>query len=139
MENNILLERHSLIHVFNEFKNHRIISVCAPAGYGKTVAVTQWLNRDNTRAKAIFSLGEYDNNLAGFCERFCSVLRILQPQNQTLDEIMSHASFQNAPDEFTLRAVAALSNRKKTVLAIDDLHLIHIAVFVSVRNFCYAL
>ena len=123
--NNIMLERYSLIHFFNELKNHRIIAVCAPAGYGKTVAVTQWLDRDNARAKAIFSLDEYDNNLASFCERFCAALRILQPQNQTLEETISHASFQNAPDEFALRAVAALSSRKQSVLAVDDLHLIH--------------
>jgi ATP/maltotriose-dependent transcriptional regulator MalT len=53
---NIILKRRKLIHVYNELKNHRIIAVCAPAGYGKTVAVTEWLSND-TRAKTIFFLG----------------------------------------------------------------------------------
>lgn len=120
---NVMLKRHGLLCTFNELKSKRIVAVCAPAGYGKTVAVAQWLDKD-VRAKAIFSLDEYDNRLCGFCERFCAALRICQPQNQTLNEIISHPTFQNAPDEFTLRAVAALSSRKRTVLAIDDLHLI---------------
>jgi len=124
MNANIMLERRGLSQTFNKFKNHRIIAVCAPAGYGKTVAVTEWLAKD-TRVKAIFSLDEYDNLLSGFCERFCVALLTCQPRNQTLSEIVSHPSFQNAPDEFTLRAVGTLSSRKQTVLVIDDLHLIH--------------
>jgi len=119
----IMLERQGLIQTFNKFKNHRIIAVCAPAGYGKTVAVTEWLSKGN-RVKAVFSLDEYDNNLAGFCERFCATLLTCQPRNQTFREIVCHPSFQSAPDEFTLRAVGILSGRKQTVLAIDDLHLI---------------
>jgi len=109
---NIMLERRKVAHAFNEFINHRVIAVCTPAGYGKTIAVTQWLSKD-TRAKAIISLDEYDNNALGFCERFCAAIRACQPQNQTLNALISHDSFQTAPNEFTLRAVAALSGRKK--------------------------
>ena len=121
---NIMLERRKLLRNFNKLKNNHIIAVCAPAGYGKTVAVTQWLEKD-TRANAIFSIDEYDNNLASFCKRFCTALYTCQPQNKTLNEIISHESFQSAPDEFTIRAITALSGRKHAVLVIDDLHLIH--------------
>jgi len=121
---NIMLERQDLIRTLNERKDDRILAVCAPAGYGKTVAITQWLNKD-TRAKAIFSLDEYDNNIASFCERFCTALLSCQPHNHTLSEIVFHPSFRNAPNEFAIRAVCALSNRKQTVLVVDDLHLIH--------------
>ena len=118
-----MIERRRLIRAFDKLKDYHIIAVSAPAGYGKTVAVMQWLNKD-TRAKVIFSMDEYDNNLAGFCERFCAALQLCQPQNGTLADIISRASF-SAPDEFALRAVSALSGRKQAVLAIDDLHLIH--------------
>jgi len=121
---NIMLERMELISTFNELKNHRILAVCAPAGYGKTVAVTQWLDKD-ARAKAILSIDEYDNNLSSVCERFCSALHTCQPRNKTLNSFVSHPSFQNAPKEFALRAISALSVRKQAVLVIDDLHLIH--------------
>jgi len=121
---NIMLERRSLINAFNELRHHQVIAVCAPAGYGKTVAVTQWLDND-LRAKAVISLDEYDNNLPGFCERFCAALCACQPLNQTLNDIVYHHYFQSAPEEFALRAVAALASRRQTVLTIDDLHLIH--------------
>ncbi|MCL2217317.1 MAG: LuxR C-terminal-related transcriptional regulator [Defluviitaleaceae bacterium] len=119
-----MLERRSLIHAFNELKDKRFIFVKAAAGYGKTVAVTQWLNRD-TRAKVILSLDEYDNNLSVFCERFCAMLCACQPKNKTLSDIVSHRSFQSAPELFSFRAISALSPIKKAVVAIDDLHLLH--------------
>lgn len=121
---NIMLERRNLIRSFNKLKGSRIISVCAPAGYGKTVFVTQWLEKE-ARAKAIFTVDEYDNSLSNFCERFCAALRVCQPQNKALNDIISHPSFQSDPGEFSLRAVSALSGRKRAVLVIDDLHLIH--------------
>jgi len=119
-----MLERRSLIRTFNGLKEYPIIAVCAPAGYGKSVAVAQWLDKD-TRAKAIFSIDEFDNHLAGFCERFCAALKLCQPQNQTLADMVSHDFFQKAPDKIALRAVSTLSKRKQTVLVIDDLHLVH--------------
>ena len=118
------IKRQSIIRAFNQIKDYRIIAVCAPAGYGKTVAVNQWIEKDG-RIRVVFSSDEYDNNFGGFCERFCATLRICQPQNQTLNEIISHSDFEKTPDEFTLRAVAALSSRNRTVLVIDDIHLIH--------------
>jgi len=118
-----MLKRRSIIKAFNELKQERIIAICAPAGYGKTVAITQWLERE-PRAKAVFTLDEHDNNHGGFCERFCAMLRACQPQNKTLTNIVSHPSFQSEPYMFSLRAVSALSTRKKAVIALDDLHLI---------------
>ncbi|MCL2564415.1 MAG: LuxR C-terminal-related transcriptional regulator [Defluviitaleaceae bacterium] len=121
---NIMLERRDLINTLNELKNNRLIIVCAPAGYGKTVSVVQWFDKDS-RAKAVFFADEYDNDTSGFCVRFCSALLTCQPRNATLDSFVSHPSFQNAPEEFTLRAISALSARKQTVLVVDDLHLLH--------------
>jgi len=119
-----MLERKAVIRRLNELKQSRIIFVCAPAGCGKTVAVSQWLDKD-IRAKAVLALDEYDNNIAGFCARFCTTLTACQPQNKTLGDIVSHTLFQSAPEEFTLRAVSALSVRKQTVLVLDDLHHIY--------------
>ena len=119
-----LLERRKLIQAFTNLKDYPVIAVCAPAGYGKTTAVLQWLKKDK-RAKAIFSVDEYDNNITSFCERFCTALLTCQPQNRTLSETISHPSFRKAPDEFAIQAVSALSKRKHAVLVIDDLHCLH--------------
>ncbi|MCL2377578.1 MAG: LuxR C-terminal-related transcriptional regulator [Defluviitaleaceae bacterium] len=119
-----MLERRGLLRTFNKLKHHRVLTVCAPAGYGKTVAVTQWLNND-ARAKAMLPLDEYDNSLPSLCRRFSGALRLCQPHNNTLDEIISNSSFQSAPVELTLRAISALSVKKQAVVAIDDLHYIN--------------
>jgi len=121
---NIMLDRQKLNKIFNQLKDNRIIFVCAPAGYGKTVAVNQWIAKD-PRAKAVLTVDEYDNNIVGFCQRFCEALLVCQPQNKTLYELVSQVSFQRAPDEFTLRAISALSKRKQAILAVDDMHVIH--------------
>jgi len=120
---NTMLKRRDLIGSFDKYRDYSVIAVCAPAGYGKTVAVTQWLESD-TRAKAFFPIDEYDNSFTGFCERFCRALHDCQPQNQTLGDIIHHPYFRKAPDEFTLRAISALSGKKRAVLVIDDLNLI---------------
>jgi len=121
--NNIILERQALTRSLDKLKNHRAVAVCAPAGYGKSTAISQWLKKD-TRAKAVFSVDEYDNNVAEFCERFCYALLACQPRNSKLSEIAHHPSFRYASNEFAFRAVSALSSRKQAVLVIDDLHLI---------------
>ncbi|MCL2839706.1 MAG: LuxR C-terminal-related transcriptional regulator [Defluviitaleaceae bacterium] len=121
---NLIVKRHSLNHIFNELKNYQVVAVCAPAGYGKTVAVTQWLGKGDY-ANAIYYIDEIDNNPSYFCERFCKALCDCQPQNQILVDIVSHESFQHAPDKFSARAISALSKKEQAVLAIDDVHLIH--------------
>jgi len=119
-----MLKRHGLMRAFDELKGNRVIAVCAPAGYGKTVAVSQWID-NNPCAKGLFSIDEYDNDLAVFCESFCTALRLCQPKNQMLDDIISHQKLQSSPDIFALRAISVLSSRKQAIIVVDDLHLIH--------------
>jgi len=120
----VMVKRQKLIHAFSELNEQHIIAVCAPAGYGKTVAVAHWLEK-NTHAHAVFSIDEYDNNIIGFCERFCSALYACQPSNKLLNELILHFTLHSSPEEFVLRAIAALSTKKQAVIVIDDLHLIH--------------
>jgi LuxR family maltose regulon positive regulatory protein len=122
-ENKNVIIRRKLINVFNEFDNKRVIYVCAPAGYGKTVAVRQWL-ASNVFTNAVVSLNEYNNNLPRFCESFCLALLSCQPKNTALSEIVPHLKSGGAPGEYAMRAVSALSGRKRSVLVIDDLHVI---------------
>jgi len=120
---NSMLKRDDVCRVFDAFEAYPIIAICAPAGFGKTIAVSQWLEGKDC-VNATFNIDEYDNVLTGFCERFCNMLRSCQPDNEAFIEIISHPSFQSAPDIFTLQAIAVLSTEKKTVLVLDDLHLI---------------
>jgi LuxR family maltose regulon positive regulatory protein len=119
-----MITRHRLMQAFDELGSANFLYVSAPAGYGKTVAVRQWLDK-NKSANMFVSLDEYDNELPRFCEKFCRALHFCQPQNSSLAEIVLHAGFGAAPGEFARKAIAALSNRKRTILVIDDLHIIN--------------
>ncbi|MCL2253617.1 MAG: LuxR C-terminal-related transcriptional regulator [Lachnospiraceae bacterium] len=120
----IMLNRINVMNVLDTFSAQKIIFVQAPAGYGKTVTIMQWLNRDNC-SKAVISLDEYDNEQSGFLYRFCLALKSCQPSNRKLNEIVTDTSFKNAPIEFAFRAINALAIRKKAIIMIDDLHLIN--------------
>jgi len=128
-----LLERTNLNRVLDELKGNRVIAVRAPAGYGKTTAISQWFGK-GTFASAIFSADEFDNSPTAFCEHFCEALRALQPQNKNLsmvteavvsENLVSENDFRHDAIEITLRAISTLTRKKRTVLAIDDLHLVH--------------
>jgi len=119
-----VIERRDLFRIFQDVEDSRVIFVGAPAGYGKTLAVTRWLEH-TSRARAIFSADEYDNSVGVFCERVCAALFTCQPRNEILCEICSHSDFGNAPEKTVLKAISALAVKKKSVIGIDDFHLIN--------------
>ena len=56
-----LLNRQHLIDRLSDGKKHRLMLITAPAGYGKTSLVGQWINRDNPRV-AWYSIDDTDND-----------------------------------------------------------------------------
>jgi len=118
-----LITRYRINNLFADLSQSKAIYVSAPGGYGKTIAVSQWMNKCH-RTNAIISLDEHDNDPVHFCKRFCAVLHACQPNNTALAEVISHPAFTSAPGEFTLKAISTLTKRKRCVLAIDDLHVL---------------
>jgi LuxR family maltose regulon positive regulatory protein len=123
-ESGKMIVRHHLIKIFNELEDKHFLYIHAPAGYGKTSAVRQWLD-STPYTNAVISINEYNNDIAHLCESLCNALIYCQPKNTLLSEIISHSGFNTAPGEFVLRAIGALTGRKRTVLVIDDLHIIN--------------
>ena len=58
--------------------HQRLTLVCAPAGYGKTTLLSQWVNR---RAEPVgwVSLDRDDNDLARFLHYFLTALQRIEP------------------------------------------------------------
>lgn len=123
VKNKGIIIRQNLKRIYEEISDARIIYVCAPAGYGKTVAVRQWFEQ-NGYESAFVSLDEFDNDSAHFCRRFCAALCECQPKNAALHKITAHPSFDSTPEEFALRTLTALSGDKHIHLVIDDLHFV---------------
>lgn len=94
--------------------------VSAPAGFGKTVAVAQWLGRWRNRF-AWATLDEYDDNEGRFARKFLGALSFAQKANRKL---ALAAERTRAPFlEYLLDTLSLLlDNDKRYALVLDDVH-----------------
>jgi len=101
-----------------------IVSVVAPAGYGKTTLLAQWAER-NAQAFAWVSVDEADNDPKLLLRYVAEALDAVQPvDRRVFDALASPAS--SVPGSVVPRlgsAFAAMTT--PVVLVLDDVHLLH--------------
>jgi LuxR family maltose regulon positive regulatory protein len=100
-----------------------IVSVVAPAGYGKTTLLSQWAER-NGQAFAWVSVDEADNDPKVLLRYVAEALDAVEPIDQRVfDALASPAS--SVPGSVVPRLGAALSSMAApVVLVLDDVHLL---------------
>jgi LuxR family maltose regulon positive regulatory protein len=117
--------RPRLIERLDEGLHRKLILVCAPAGFGKTTLLGEWVAA-LPRPAAWLSLDEGDNDPARFLSYFVAALRTIAPSmgEGVLDAL---GSPQSPPTESILTALlnemAALA--EDSVFVLDDYHVIH--------------
>ena len=101
-----------------------IVSVVAPAGYGKTTLLSQWAERDG-QAFAWVSVDEADNDPKVLLTYVAEALDAVQPVGgRVFDALASPAS--SVPGSVVPRLGAALSAMTTpVVLVLDDVHALH--------------
>ena len=103
---------------------HRLFLVVAPAGYGKTTLVTEWLDRTGIPS-AWLSLDEADNDPLRF---FTYVVAALQETVDLNLDLPPRETFPMAPqstESFVLPLINDLAAvERPVILALDDYHLI---------------
>src|SRR5215469_13209886 len=101
-----------------------IVSVVAPAGYGKTTLLAQWAER-NGEAFAWVSVDEGDNDPKVLLTYVAEALNAVQPVGQRVfDALASPGS--SVPGSVVPRLGAAFSSMiSPVVLVLDDVHLLH--------------
>jgi LuxR family maltose regulon positive regulatory protein len=101
-----------------------VVSVVAPAGYGKTTLLSQWAER-NSRAFAWVSVEEPDNDPKVLLSYVAEALDAVEPIDQRVfDALASPAS--SVPGSVVPRLGSALSSMTSpVVLVLDDVHLLH--------------
>jgi LuxR family maltose regulon positive regulatory protein len=119
-----LIERTRLLEHLNARRDRPLILVSAPAGYGKTTLLSQWLDQAPYQA-AWLSLDENDNDRVNFLSYFVAAIQTLfpagcstmanlltRPQIPPLDNLASTLinEITDLPEEF--------------LLVLDDYHLI---------------
>ncbi|MCL2821388.1 MAG: LuxR C-terminal-related transcriptional regulator [Oscillospiraceae bacterium] len=116
--------RTDLMELLNKLSGKRNIYIHAPAGYGKTVSASLWAEQNFEEFnRAFISLDEFDNKTSEFSKRFMTALLRLQPENNKLRELVTHASHNTASIESIIHALSEFSESKDGyVIVVDDLH-----------------
>lgn len=132
------IKRERLLGLFRLGAGKKITLVIAPAGYGKTTLVGQWLHE----TKASFSwlsLDESDNDLRRFWQYLISALERVAPGvGEEATKLLSSHDFDHLEAVITA-LVNALSETpaqgSPLILVLDDFH--HIQDFDILRNLVY--
>ena len=120
-----LVPRPRLIERLDAGLHRKLTLVSAPAGFGKTTLVTEWLNRTE-RPFTWLSLDENDNDPARFLTYFVAALQRIDPAIGQAAQAMLQAP-QPPPLESLLTTLINDIAATPTlfVLVLDDYHLIH--------------
>jgi LuxR family maltose regulon positive regulatory protein len=117
------VRRPSLIERLAKGDRGPIVSVVAPAGYGKTTLLSQWAER-NGQAFAWVSVDEGDNDPKVLLAYVAEALNAVEPVDQRVfDALASRVS--SVPGSIVPRLGSAFSSMTSpVVLVLDDVHLL---------------
>jgi LuxR family transcriptional regulator, maltose regulon positive regulatory protein len=117
------IRRSSLIERLARDDGRSVVSVVAPAGYGKTTLLSQWAER-NGQAFAWVSVGEADNDPKVLLRYVAEALHAVEPiDRRVFDALASPTS--SVPGSVVPRLGHALASMSApVVLVLDDVHLV---------------
>jgi len=118
------VHRTSLIERLAREVSCPVVSVVAPAGYGKTTLLAQWAERSR-QAVAWVSVDELDNDPKVLLTYVAEALNAVEPVGERVfDALASPAS--SVPGSVVPRLSSAFSSMiSPVVLMLDDVHLLH--------------
>ena len=120
-----VITRTRLIERLNAGLGCEIILVCAPAGFGKTTLVTQWVQTID-RPAAWLSLDEHDNELPAFVQSLAAALQTAFPDAFEATAALLKAPRILRPDHIAPLLINDLADvPDDVILVLDDYHLIH--------------
>jgi LuxR family maltose regulon positive regulatory protein len=119
-----LVPRTRLVERLDEGLPGKLTLICAPAGFGKTTLVSNWLANTNLPA-AWLSLDEDDSDLARFWTYFIAAIQTIWPESGA--NVLALLQASPLPPSHTLLTplindLTAIS--EKFILVLDDYHVI---------------
>lgn len=120
-----LVSRPRLIKRLNEGLRHKLTLISAPAGFGKTTLVSDWLGQIDLPA-AWLSLDESDNDLARFLTYFIAALQQTNPETgQTAQGLLQTPRLPRLETLLTLLINDIAACLDEFILVLDDYHAIN--------------
>jgi LuxR family maltose regulon positive regulatory protein len=120
-----VIPRTRLIERLNAALGGEITLVCAPAGFGKSTLLAQWLQTID-RPNAWLSLDEHDNELPVFLQSLAASLQTAYPDAFGAMSALVKAPRILPPDQIAPLLINDLADvSDDIILVLDDYHLIH--------------
>lgn len=119
-----LIQRSRLVDRLNQGLGRKLTLITAPAGYGKTTLVCQWLALCATPF-AWLALDEYDNDLHLFVRYLIAAIQSAQPAS-CANTLAALQSPQQVPEEYLANLLIndLLLLPEALILGIDDYHFV---------------
>jgi LuxR family maltose regulon positive regulatory protein len=119
-----IVTRRHLIDVLHQSLSHKLTLVSAPAGFGKTTLIGDWINQQGVSAVWL-TLDEFDNDPIRFLLYFIRALQAIHPDfGETILEIIQSPQAQiNEPLLTALINEIASAISMQFVYVLDDYHL----------------
>src|SRR6266581_4904018 len=120
-----IIPRSRLIERLNAALNGEITLVCAPAGFGKSTLLAQWVQTID-RPNAWLSLDEHDNELPVFVQSLAAALQTAFPDAFEATTALLKAPRILPPDQIATLLINELADvPDDVILVLDDYHRIH--------------
>jgi LuxR family maltose regulon positive regulatory protein len=116
--------RPALIERLEQEDSRRIVSVVAPAGYGKTTLLAQWAERHD-QAFAWVSVDEKDNDPKVLLTYVAEALNAVYPVRQPVFDALASPASSVLGSVVPRLGAAFASIASPVVLVLDDVHLLH--------------
>ena len=120
-----LVKRPYLLQQLDKGLNSKLVLVSAPAGFGKTTLVVDWLNQVE-RPFAWYALDEDDNDLSLFLSYFLGAIRSVFPEACTNFFQLLQALEHPSSNQIAVTLINDLLDLPEPIiLVLDDYHLIY--------------
>ena len=116
--------RSSLIERLAEGDAQPVVSVVAPAGYGKTTLLSQWAER-NGRAFAWVSVDDGDNDPKGLLAYVAEALDAVEPIDERVFDALASPGSPALGSIVPRLGAAFASMSSPVVLVLDDVHVLY--------------
>jgi ATP/maltotriose-dependent transcriptional regulator MalT len=119
-----LVTREHLMRQLDDMAYRALGLILAPAGYGKSTLVAQWL-KNRGYAAVWYTLDESDNDPARFLQYLVAALERINPSgNEDLGQLVHQASLERAESLLAMAINALARSPEQLYLVLDDYHLV---------------